>query len=269
MTEVYWLEQTEAELPASSDWLSASEAACLNRLRFAKRRTDWRLGRWTAKQALAIHLGLPSSPQALAHLEIRAAPSGAPEAFLADLPARVSISLSHRAGTALCLIAPSGTTLGCDLEMIEPRSDVFLADYFTSEEQTFVTRVPVADRPWLLAALWSGKESALKALTTGLRLDTRCVTVGLGDAMARSEDQGRPRALPAFIFPPATERRRWSPLQVRYSQGRIFHGWWRQLGSLVSTVVADPSPARPTRLTNQPDHVRDSTLEDGAYSRPA
>lgn len=271
MTEVYWLEQTETEVPAANDWLSANEAACLRRLRFAKRRADWRLGRWTAKRALAIHLGLPGDPQSLAHLEIRPAPSGAPEAFLAGRPAGVAISLSHRAGTALCSIAPSGTALGCDLEMIEPRSDAFLADYFTSEEQGLVARAPAADRSWLSAVLWSGKESALKALQAGLRLDTRCVTVSLDDALPRSgEDQGRPMVHRVSTLPPSIDRTIWIPIQVRCAEGQVFHGWWRQVGFLVRTLVANPSPTLPTLLTNHPDHVRNCTLvEDGVYGRSA
>jgi hypothetical protein len=36
-------------VPAENDWLSAIEGVCLNSMRFAKRRNDWRLGRWTAK----------------------------------------------------------------------------------------------------------------------------------------------------------------------------------------------------------------------------
>ena len=67
--------------------------------------------------------------------------------------------------------------MGCDLEMIEPRSDAFVADYFTVEEQALVARASAADRSRLLALLWSAKESALKALRAGLRLDTRCVIV--------------------------------------------------------------------------------------------
>ena len=38
--DVYWLEQVGADVPPNDDWLSASEAACLARLRFAKRRAD-------------------------------------------------------------------------------------------------------------------------------------------------------------------------------------------------------------------------------------
>ena len=189
--DVYWLEQTEGDVPAENDWLSASEAVVLNGMRFAKRRADWRLGRWTAKRAVAVYLNLPGHPRALTGTEIRPAPSGAPEVFVTNKPAPVTISLSHRAGRAVCAIGLSGGALGCDLETIEPRSDAFVADYFTTSEQALVERAPGADRSWLLALLWSGKESALKALRTGLRLDTRCVIVSHVDALRHRGEDGQ------------------------------------------------------------------------------
>jgi 4'-phosphopantetheinyl transferase len=220
--DVYWLEQTTADLPAHDDWLSAAEAARSRAMRFAKRRADWRLGRWTAKNAVAAHLHL----QSLASIEILAAPSGAPEVFVAGEPAPVSISLSHRGGRAVCAVAAAGVLLGCDLEIVEPRSEAFAIDYFTGEEQTLVARVPVFDRPRILALLWSGKESVLKALRTGLRLDTRSVSVD-----------------PIGALLPAAEET-WHPLHGHYA-GQDFPGWWQQTGDLMRTMVAVPAPAPP------------------------
>jgi len=135
---VYWLEQTDADVPKENDWLSVGEAVRLNAMLFAKRRADWRLGRWTAKRALSVILDLPALPQVFKRIEIRAAASGAPEVFFDSQPAAVTISLSHRAGIAACAVAISSLKMGCDLEMIEPRSDAFVADYFTLEEQELV-----------------------------------------------------------------------------------------------------------------------------------
>ena len=112
MTEVYWLEQTEADVPARNDWLSENEAARLGSLRFAKRRRDWRLGRWTAKLAMAAYRNLPGDSQTLRDVEIRPALSGAPEVVFAGQPAPVTISLSHCDGIAVCAVAPSSVTLG-------------------------------------------------------------------------------------------------------------------------------------------------------------
>ncbi len=138
--DVYWLERSAADLPAHNDWLSASDRTRLEGMRFAKRRDDWRLGRWTAKLAVAAYLDLPTDLRALAEIEVLPAPSGAPEVFLANQPAEVTISLSHRDGVAICAVADSGVDLGCDLEIVEPRSDAFVNDYFTPEEQALVAQ---------------------------------------------------------------------------------------------------------------------------------
>src|SRR4029077_16922804 len=98
------------------------EMSFLLSMRFAKRRNDWRLGRWTAKRMLAAHLHLPGDLSSLASTEILAAPSGAPEVLLSNQTAPVTISLSHSSGIAMCAVAFSGRSIGCDLELIEPRS---------------------------------------------------------------------------------------------------------------------------------------------------
>jgi len=238
--ETYWLEQTEADLPAHDDWLSPDEAVLLSHMRFAKRRADWRLGRWTAKRAGAAFLNLPGDAQALREIEVRPAPSGAPELFLANGQAAAGISISHRAGIAVCAIAMYGAALGCDLELIELRSDSFVADYFTASEQALIARASETDRPRLLALLWSAKESALKALRQGLRLDTRCVTVTLDTPMDHKHG--------ADGFEQSPEFPRWHPLQVRYREGEIFCGWWQSAGCLMRTLVALPAPIAPLPL---------------------
>ena len=248
--DVYWIEQTEANVPREFDWLSASEAVRLNSMRIAKRRADWRLGRWTAKHAVAVYLNAPAHPQALREIEIRPAPSGAPEVVFANKPAAVTISLSHRAGTAVCAVALSGTALGCDLEVIEPRDDTFVTDYFTTEEQTLVAQASAPDRPRLLALVWSGKESALKALRAGLRLDTRCVIVSPVDALGRQGREGDGCTTDSDLTVRSSDgSRSWHPLHVRYTNGQIFHGWWQHTDNLVRTMVADPPPTPPILLT--------------------
>ena len=221
---VYWLEQVDGDIPPNDDWLSANEAACLARMKFPKRRADWRLGRWTAKRAVSEYLNLHRHPAAL---EILAAPCGAPEVFLNSQAAKITISLSHRDSRAVCAVAPYGTALGCDLELVEPRSDAFVADYFTTVEQSMVARAPKDKRPELLALLWSGKESALKALGEGLRLDTRCVAISFEEAVSNSDA--------------------WRSLQAACDSGRTLYGWYRRIGDMVRTVVAAPAPDPPDR----------------------
>lgn len=233
---VYWLEQSEANVPADNDWLSSYEATCLSGMSIAKRRADWRLGRWTAKSAVSIYQDLPPQPHVFKKMEIRPATSGAPVVFLFNQPAALRISLSHCAGTAACAVTTSGQ-IGCDLEIVEQRTAAFVGDYFTSEEQTLIARASDHDRPRLVTLFWSAKESALKALHEGLRLDTRCVTV---NPLSASFDLNG-----------------WSPLQVRYSEGQLFYGWWQSMDNIVRTVVA-AEPMQPPISLAAPKHFFDS-----------
>ena len=151
-------------------------------MRFEKRRADWRLGRWTAKLAVSAYYNAPCRPDCLRRFEIRPEMSGAPNVWIGTRPAPLTISLSHRAGSAVCAVAPAGVELGCDLETVEPRSPEFLADYFTAREQSLVKQAATSDRPRLVALFWSAKESALKALRLGLRVDTRRLEVRMAAA---------------------------------------------------------------------------------------
>src|SRR5271166_186617 len=245
--DVFFLEQSEADLPAGNDWLSVSERAGLNALRVPKRRADWRLGRWTAKRALAAYFSMLGDHQALADIEIRPAASGAPEAFIANRPASAAISLSHCNGSALCAVAPFGTALGCDLELVEPRSEAFVADYFTAEEQELVAQAFAADSSYLPTLLWSAKESALKALHEGLRLDTRSVAVSLPEDTPPPTAAGKTRTTnPDSALGQCTSG--WHPLEVRCTSGEVFRGWWQQTGILLRTLVAAPDPSSPIVL---------------------
>jgi 4'-phosphopantetheinyl transferase len=239
--DVYWLEQTEADLPTENGWLSATEVTRLSGFCVPKRRADWRLGRWTAKRAVAAYLTVSPRPSALASIEIRPAPSGAPEVFIEDQPADLTVSLSHRGGVAACAVTPSGYMLGCDLELVEARSDAFVADYFTSEEQALIAQADAADRFLLVTLLWSAKESALKAMRTGLRLDTRSVIVNLGPASMVAE------AL-SPTFREVSAGTLWHPLQVSHTGGKIFHGWWQRKGGVLRTLAAHPQPNQPILL---------------------
>jgi 4'-phosphopantetheinyl transferase len=256
MMDVYWMEQTEADLPPTNDWLSAAEMLRLDGMRFAKRHADWRLGRWTAKRAVAAYLNLPCNPRGLADNEIRPAASGAPEVFVANQPAEVVISLSHRAGVAACAVTLSGTDLGCDLEVVEPRSDAFIADYFATEEQDLIARTSAPQRSLVAALLWSAKESALKALRAGLRLDTRSVTVRPNFPPLDGKGRVQESAL-AFH---SCDLNSWQPLQVTYDGERAFHGWWQTASDLVRTMVASPPPAPPIFL-DAPAHSASVVLQ--------
>jgi 4'-phosphopantetheinyl transferase len=224
----YWLTQATEDMPITNDWLSSAEILRLNNFRFPKRRTDWRLGRWTAKQAIASCLRWPAHPMLLAQIEIRATFSGAPEALLPGVTTPFSFSISHRAGMAMCAVSSVRVKLGCDVELVEPRTPSFVTDYFSPEEQNHVAREAPENHPEVVTLLWSAKESALKALGQGLRLDTRDVSVTL------REDQ--------------PDISGWSPLQVRCPNAQTLQGWWRAMDDFVYTVVSHPAPDCPIEI---------------------
>jgi len=121
--------------------------------------------------------------------------------------------------------------LGCDLELADARSAAFLADYFTPLERAFVEQAATSERPQTMALLWSAKESLLKALRVGLRIDTREVAVSIEVAPS-----------------PSWGVAAWRPLRISCHR-RLFDGWWRSAGQVVHTVVAAPSARIPSYLT--------------------
>jgi 4'-phosphopantetheinyl transferase len=222
-------------VPIDNRWLSDAEALRLDKFRVEKRRKDWRLGRWTAKCAL-LRSGFLGSCS-LAEIEILPTESGAPEVLLHNRPVALSISLSHRAGIAVCALSRSGVALGCDLELIEPRSDAFIADYFAAEEQELVSRATTEMRWLTVALIWSGKESALKATHTGLRIDTRRVMVHFDDECLTEDNH--------------SDDLHWHPLHSTHEDKQVFYGWWQASGDLVKTMVSFPSQTPRILLTRQ------------------
>ncbi|MEU5264386.1 4'-phosphopantetheinyl transferase superfamily protein [Amycolatopsis sp. NPDC021455] len=222
----HWLACGMRDVPIADDWLSPAEAARLAGLGHPKRRSELRLSRWTAKHAIAAALGLDDAAGTLARIEVRPASTGAPVACHDGVPAPVAVSLTDRADWAVCLTGPPGAALGCDLELVEPRSAAFVRTWFTARERETVS---AGDRSVLANLIWSAKESALKVLGTGLRRDTRSVEVEL--------DAGGPG---------------WSPLVVRAAEGTEFPGWWRRYGDFLLTCAATVPHAPPRCLTEPP-----------------
>lgn len=217
-----------ADVPAHDEWLTAAERAVLSGLTVAKRRTDWRLGRWCAKQAVAAQCGVQPT-----EVEILADADGAPVAWARVEAARrrdagerqalASVSVTHRDGRAAAAAAPRTVRLGCDLERVEPRSEHFIRDYFTPAEAAAVLERTDRERQVLANLCWSAKEAVLKAARVGLRADTRTVAV---------------------CVPTSLEADAWQPLHARSASTGEYTGSWRLQGDWLLTVLAD----RPHRL---------------------
>lgn len=141
----YWLVQSQDAHPDLAQGippdglLNAVEQARFVTLKTEKRRRDWLLGRWTAKrllQGVVCETGGECFP--LNEFTVDNDADGAPTINY-QLPItnfRFELSISHSHGYAFCAVAER--PIGADIEWIEPRSDEFIADYFTEAERAFV-----------------------------------------------------------------------------------------------------------------------------------
>ena len=130
----------------------------------------------------------------------------------------------------VCAVLHGSVRVGCDLELVESRSDAFIRQYFTPAEQSVAMEVAAEERHLRANLFWSAKESALKVLRTGLRVDTRSVEVRLDPEPAKSG---------------------WNALEV-VGGDAAFPGWWHRFGEFVLTVVAAAPVAEPTSLDEPP-----------------
>lgn len=226
----YWLARPATVTPAGDDWLAPRELAYAGAQRFTKRRNEFRMARFTAKTAIALILGLPDDDATLRRFEIRHEPSGAPFPALDGSPLPWRVSLTDRADWAVCLLGDGRARIGCDLELVEPRSDGFVTDYFTAAEQDIVRNaLDTGGRALAANLIWSAKESALKVLTTGLRRDTRSVEVDISPTGAG-----------------------WQPLRVAAAEGVVYPGWWCRFGDFVLTAAGAGLHECPTGLDTEP-----------------
>ncbi|WP_420645426.1 4'-phosphopantetheinyl transferase family protein [Candidatus Leptofilum sp.] len=230
---IHWLAQSHEVVPktavtgGSFQFLSEKEAARLASLKTEKRRRDWLLGRWTTKRLLqTVVWETQNTTVPLDLITVSNNPDGVPtiESQLPMVNGQFSISISHSHGHALVTaVAKPDWPIGCDLELIKPRSEAFIDDYFTETEALLVRQAAGEQRDLLVTAVWSAKESVLKALHLGLSVDTRAISC-LIDPGERPSDS-------------------WMPFKIRCDNGRLpkeaphFSGWWRTMEQFVMTLV--------------------------------
>jgi len=216
-----WLARGEEQVPAGREWLADREAERASSMRFTKRRTEYLLRRYAGKSAVAAAVGLPADPTSLGRIGVLNRMTGAPYVEVDGQGLGLDISLTDRAGWAVCLVGPDLGAVGVDLEIVETRSDGFVRDFLTPAEQGVVARAIGSEGHDAAANLiWSAKESALKVLRTGLRADTRTVEVAFADEARIADSAGG-----------------WQRLTVA-SGPTVFPGWWRRDGFFLLTVVA-------------------------------
>ncbi len=228
-TMIQWLVQSaesNSEITrgvAPLEWLHPIEQVQLAGLRLVKRRREWLLGRWTAKQLLQFCLAhqaqqrLPLNALAIYH-DARGVPRLMPEF---GCPAEEwAISISHSHNCAFCAALPVRTIgLGADIEHVEPRGWRFVEDYFTPDEVERARAALSEHRDRLVTAIWSAKEAALKALQLGLTVDTRQVSCAIDPWHVTPEE--------------------WSEFKIIYAgcDQVLLQGWWRAWNDFVLTIA--------------------------------
>ncbi len=268
---MHWLVVGESQLPRGLDWLSQREATRLAGMRFTKRRNEYLLRRWAGKVAVATLAGRRTDPASLRGVEVLNRATGAPEVWLGGRPCGLQVSLTDRAGWAVCLVdeaSGSAGSVGVDLELVEPRSAGFVQDFLTPAEQRDVNSRPDEQERHAAANLiWSAKESALKVLQTGLRADTRDVEVtvarepdGAGWMPLRVRARGDLALLgrvdartvtgdPAGGDPVTGDPAGGDPVPG----GRMLPGWWRRDGVFLLTLACERALPPPVPLDGSAD----------------
>jgi 4'-phosphopantetheinyl transferase len=124
---------------------------------------------------------------------------------------------------ACALTSDPQARIGIDIDLVEARDPSFLSDYFTVTEQAFTRALPAHLRDRWVTLAWSAKESALKAMRTGLRIDTRSVQVGS----------------PRGLFLEESKDGEWKTLSVHCvdEPEGVWQGWWRKRGDFVLTLA--------------------------------
>jgi 4'-phosphopantetheinyl transferase len=226
---LHWLRLQESPLPTTDppEFLGTREIEYCTTLKSDKRRHDWLLGRWAAKQLVAnIIQRRTTRTISLDQITILPHADGWPVVTLGSMvdPPTLTLSISHTRQTAFCAaIERADQPLGADIEVVEPRSVAFAEAYFTHLENRFLAAAPPEQRPSLVNAIWSGKEAALKAIRRGLAEDTRIVSCLPHPLMADGPD--------------------WMPMRIVWTEERLnrplprLSGLWRSDGEFVMTLA--------------------------------
>ena len=221
-TSIYWNLVDSSQVSEGLEWLSEDEYQQFQGFRFEKRQKDWLLGRWTAKRLIQ---SIYSDEKDLisTQISIKNETSGAPFALMNGQRMNTSLSISHRGNLAVAALGFNPAySIGIDLEEIESKSKGFVEDYFTSQEAETILALPSEHQSLIASLFWSGREAILKALRTGLRIDTREI---------------------AFQCPSLSTNDDWQPLEIIIAPVSLdsIQLFWRKLDKyLVTLAVISP-----------------------------
>lgn len=155
--------------------LSMSERERAKRFRVKDKQLEFVTGRGLLRFLLAGMLG--TSPE---KVEITANPHGKPVCNSAQHHRTVYFNLSH-SQEHLLVATTTETEVGIDIEKISSGDQLMemAKRIFTAEEYEILVSMDHTRRPAAFTNCWTRKEAALKALGTGLVLDSRSFSAGM------------------------------------------------------------------------------------------
>ncbi|MBB2716826.1 UNVERIFIED_ORG: 4'-phosphopantetheinyl transferase [Rhizobium etli] len=106
---------------------------------------------------------------------------------------RLQFSLSNADGLVAVAVTSECERVGIDCEHADAEIEAAaLESYCSLDERRWLDRVPAGERPRAAVALWTLKESHLKALGVGLRQDPRSVGFSWQDGIPLLVESGEP-----------------------------------------------------------------------------
>ena len=163
--------------------LSSGELERAATYRFDRDRASFIAGRYLLRQLLSVYTGTPPSKIVLspdAHGKLRLEDRDTPQFSLANADGLVTVA-----------VASGCDRIGIDCERADVEiEEATLDSYCSGDERRWLAELPAHERARAAVALWTLKESHLKALGVGLREDPRSVTFSWKDGIPVMADGG-------------------------------------------------------------------------------
>ncbi|ABC94345.1 phosphopantetheinyl transferase protein (plasmid) [Rhizobium etli CFN 42] len=165
--------------------LSSNERERAATYRFERDRTSFIAGRYLLRQVLSAHTETrPDKVVLLADAHGKLAVEGGDT---------LQFSLSNADGLVAVAVASECARVGIDCERADAEVEAAAVEsYCSPDERRWLDQVPAGERPRAAVALWTLKESHLKALGVGLRGDARSVAFSWQDGIPVLVHSGEP-----------------------------------------------------------------------------
>jgi phosphopantetheinyl transferase len=131
-----------------------------------KRRREWLLGRYAAKEAVQRLLDVRLTPQSI---EIVPDSNGRPQVRGTGATTAAAVSIAHSHGVAAALAALGPAAVGIDLENLGHPRETYESVAFSADERAWIDGLPEDLRDEWALRWWCSKEAVGKAMGRGLR----------------------------------------------------------------------------------------------------